>query len=234
MSPDFAYYIRQILVARYAHTILGTFTVCLPTGLLALGIFYLLREPLCFVLPQPHRAALMPLASVRPRISLRSILIAAVSVLLGAWSHTLWDSFTHDGAWSVQHFPILRVPLIHVGSTELPASYILQQLSTFGAGAALALMYFLWLRRQPIAPPPAQGAISDVWRYLIFVLLAVIALSVAAPTAFQMASLFEGYTAFRVFVFRTGIYAAAVFIPLPSLTSIIFYAVHRRRLTERL
>src|SRR6267142_809972 len=65
MSPDFGYYIGQFPVANFAHTALGTLAVCLPMGLLALGLFYLIRRPLCFVLPQPHRAALMPLASRR-------------------------------------------------------------------------------------------------------------------------------------------------------------------------
>jgi hypothetical protein len=69
MSPDFGYYIGKFPVANFAHTGLGTLVVCLPMGLLALGLFYLIRRPLCFVLPQPHRAALMPLASRRPSVS---------------------------------------------------------------------------------------------------------------------------------------------------------------------
>jgi hypothetical protein len=32
MSPDFGYYFRQFPVARFAHTIVGTFTVCLPAS----------------------------------------------------------------------------------------------------------------------------------------------------------------------------------------------------------
>ena len=228
MSPDFAYYVRQFPVARFAHTILGTFAVCLPTGLLALGIFYLLRQPLCFVLPQPHRAALAPLAAARLAVSVRSILVASVSILLGAWSHTVWDSFTHDGAWSVRHLGFLRAPLIHIGETVLPTSYVLQQASTFGGGAVLPLMYFLWLRRQPATPPATDRLSTDGWRYLLLAALVVIAVSVGAPAALRMASLFDGYTAFRVFVFRTGVYSAAVFIPLLALSSFVLYAVHRR------
>jgi hypothetical protein len=228
MSPDFAYYARQFPVARFAHTILGTFTVCLPTGLLALGVFYLLRRPVCFILPQPHRAALAPLAAAPIIISMRNFFIASVSILLGAWSHTIWDSFTHDGAWSVRHLAFLRTPLIQIGETVLPASYALQQTSTLVGGAVLGLMYFLWLRRQPAAPLAASGFSTDGWRYLLFAVLIVVALSIGAPSALRMASHFDGYTAFRVFVFRTGVYSVAVFIPLLALSSFVVYTVHRR------
>lgn len=227
MSPDFGYYIRQFPTARFAHTIPGTFAICLPTALLALGIFYLLRQRLCFILPQPHRAALMPLASVRTQFALRSFLIAIVSVLLGAWSHTIWDSFTHDAGWAVQHVSFLHARLIDVGGEALPVSYVLQQLSTFGGGATLALLYFRWLRRQPIVLPPTCESFSDARRFLLLGMLAVIALAIAAPAALRMASLFQGYTAFRVFVFRTGVYSAAVFLPLLILSSILLYAAFR-------
>lgn len=229
ISPDFAYYVRQFPVAEYAHTISGTLIVCLPSGLLALGLFYLLRQPLCFILPQPHRASLMPLASVRPRLCLQNIRIAMVSVLLGAWTHTIWDSYTHAGAWPVQHMAMLRAPLIHLGSTELPTFYVLQQLSTTVAGVALTIMYFLWLQRQPTATLPTQDSFSDNWRYFLVGSLAVIALAIATPAALRIASLFGGYTAFRVFAFRLGVYAVAVFAPLLALTAIIFYGVHRGR-----
>ena len=228
MSPDFAYYVRQFSIAKFAHTILGTITVCLPTGLLALGIFYLLRQSLCFVLPQPHRDALASLVTTRPAISFRGVLVAATSILIGAWSHTIWDSFTHDGAWSVRHLDFLRAPLFQIGQTTLSTSYILQQTSTFAGGAVLVILYFLWLRRQPAAPPVTDRFSSDGWRYLLLASLAFIALSVGASAALRMASMFEGYTAFRVFVFRAGVYSAAVFMPLLAFSSLVLYAVHRR------
>lgn len=228
MSPDFAYFVRQFPLARFAHTISGTLIFCLPGGLLTLSIFYLLRQPLCFVLPQPHRVALMPLAAARPCIRLRSFLIAAASVLLGAWTHTIWDSFTHDGGWTVQRIAILSAPLMRIGGAQLSTCYVLQQLSSLGAGIGLALTYFFWLRRQPTVPLGTQDSLSDGWRYLLFVLLGVTAVAIAAPPALRMAALFEGYTAFRVFVFRTGVYSVAVFVPLLAISSTILYAVHRK------
>jgi len=127
MSPDFGYYVRQFRLAGFAHTMLGSFAVCLPSGLLAVGLFYLLRQPLCFILPQPHRAAVMPLALRQPAFSLSAFLVTAVCVLLGAWTHSIWDSFTHDGGWAVQHFAVLRVSIVHAGVTALPLSYVLSR-----------------------------------------------------------------------------------------------------------
>jgi hypothetical protein len=228
MSPDFGYYIRQFPVAHFAHTALGTLAVCVPTGLIALAIFYLLRRPLCFVLPQPHRGALTPLVMRQPSISLRSFFAAALSILLGAWTHTVWDSFTHDSGWPVERLAILRAAVIHVGSTSLPVSYVLQQLSTFAGGALLAVLYFRWLRRQRIVGAEESSG-RDGWRYSLIALLAAVSLVIAVPTALHMGSLFEGFMAFRVFVFRTSVYSIAAFVPLLIISSIIFYVAHRKK-----
>ncbi len=227
LSPDFAYYVRQFPVAGFAHTLPGTLIVCLPTGLMALAIFYALRRPLCFILPQPHRAALMPLTVTPPRFNLRNFGIAAVSVLLGAWTHAFWDSFTHRGAWAVERFPVLNAPFARIGVSELPLSYFLQQLSTFGAGAALATLYFLWLRRQRAAATPTRDSLSDRSRYLLIGTLGVIAFALAAPSALGMASQYGGYLAFRVFLFRIGVYATAAFIPLLMVCSVVLYSRSR-------
>jgi hypothetical protein len=228
MSPDFGYYFRQFPLAHFAHTALGTLTVCLPSGLLAVALFYLLRRPLCFVLPQPHRAALTPLALRQPSCSVAGILVIALSVLLGAWTHTVWDSFTHEGGWAVERFAVLRAPAIHVGATTLPVSYLFQQTSTFGAGALLAFLYFRWLREQRTPATDDGASVSDRWRYSLIALLISIALVIAIPAALRTASLFDGYLAFRVFVFRTGVYSVAAFVPLLIISSIVFYVVQRR------
>jgi hypothetical protein len=229
MSPDFGYYVRQFPIAAFAHTIPGTFAICLPTALMALGVFYLVRRPLCFVLPQPHRAALMPRALRRPAFSFPAFLIAVFSVLLGAWTHTIWDSFTHDGGWAVERFAGLRSPLIYIDSATLPVSYCLQQASTFGGGALLAIIYFRWLRRHPNDGASEPDRLSDRARYVVLGVLATIAVAFAVPLALRTGSLFEGYLAFRVFVFRTSVYSIATFIPLVILSSVALYVVYRRK-----
>jgi len=228
MSPDFGYYVHQFPVASFAHSFWGTLIVCVPSGLLALGLFYLLRRPLCFILPRPHRTALMPLARRSWSFSWRGLVVAVLSILLGAWTHAVWDAFTHDGAWFVERFAILRAPIAQVGESQLPLSYILQQTSTFVGGALLAVLYFRWLKRQQPVAGEDDGAVSDRWRYLLIGTVVVLALAVAIPFALGMASRFEGYLAFRVFVFRTGVYSAAAFLPIFVIAAVLFYSVRRK------
>ncbi len=227
MSPDFGYYLQQFSVASLAHTPVGTFTVCLPMGLLALGLFYLLRKPLCFILPQPHRGALLPLAAIRPSFAPARLLGITASVLIGAWTHTAWDSFTHAGTWPVAHIAFLRAPLFHIGQTPFAAAYVLQQVSTVAGGAALVFAYLLWLRRNRTIAPAAPELVSDRQRYGLLVLLSIVALAVAIPGAVSMAARFEGFLAIRVLVFRTAITAAAVFFPLLCLSSCLLLAICR-------
>jgi hypothetical protein len=171
----------------------------------------------------------MPLASRRPSVSVHSVIVAALSILLGAWTHLVWDSFTHPDGWAVRHLAILQTKLIHVGNTSLAVFNFLQQVSTFGAGALLLVLYFRWLRRQR---PTATGdtSLHDVWRYSLIALLAAAALAIAVPAALRLASSFDGYVAVRVFVFRTAVYSVAAFVPSLVLSSIIVYIVDRAKL----
>lgn len=128
----------------------------------------------------------------------------------------------------MQHLPVLRAALFHLGGHEFYFYYVLQQLSTLGAGAALAVLYFRWLKRQPVVPVSELGSFSEVWRYLLLGVILFIALSIATPTALRMAALFEGYTAFRVLVFRMVVNSAEVFFPLLVLSSLIVWVFRRR------
>jgi hypothetical protein len=92
----------------------------------------------------------MPLASRRPSVSVHGGVVAALSILLGAWTHTVWDSFTHPDGWAVTHLAILHATVIHVGTTSLAVFNFLQQVSTFGAGALLIVLLF------PLAATPAD------------------------------------------------------------------------------
>ena len=49
MAPDLAYHIHQVGFATFAHTLPGTLLIAVPTGLLFLLIFYLVRRPVCSI-----------------------------------------------------------------------------------------------------------------------------------------------------------------------------------------
>ena len=230
-TPDIGYYIRQMQLAHFAHTITGTFMICLPVGIVELWLFYYIRRPICFLLPQPHRSLLSPLASPSPGMSIRLFAVATISVLIGAWTHTIWDSFTHDGGWAVQRLSILRLQAIHIGSNGFPVYYLLQQGSTFGAAAVLVFLYFRWVQKQlRVQSNDSIDGSSDRWRYQLFIGIVLASLLTSLPAALRAAAGFGGLTATRVFVFRITVYSLATSALLLVISAVAVYLMRKRRL----
>ena len=226
MTPDFGYYFRRFDIADFSHTFVGSFLACVPIGCLLLTLLLLLRRPICYVLPQPHRDALMPSPTSfawQPAALVRAL----ISVLLGAWTHIIWDSFTHSSGWAVRHISFLHATAVRLGNSDLPVSYFLRQFSTLGGIAILFGTYVRWLRTRNTSNSARSSKSTDRWRYLLLASLGIVAVSIASPPAFQMASQFSGYLAFRVLVFRTAIYSIAAFIPLLILCSVAAFALRR-------
>jgi len=227
MIPDLGYYLFYSNLARSAHSFLGSVLVCLPVGLALWAIFHVLRKPLCFVLPQPHRGALAAFAATPLSLRPHTLIAAGVSVLLGAWTHIAWDSFTHNGTWVVNQLPLLQEPVFRVSTAEFRGYYLLQQLSTLVGTVILVAAYCSWLHgHRSSATNPSTDA-DDRWRYFLLVAVAALALIIAAPPAVQSAARFEGYPAVRVFVFRIAVYTTAAFFPLLTLSSLVLYAARR-------
>ena len=226
LTPDFGFYVGLFSLATHAHTLLGSFLVCLPTGLVLLACFYLVRRPIWHLLPQPHRALLEPLASGPVPVRPGALVRAALSIVIGAWSHIVWDSFTHRFGWVVVEYPVLQEPVIALGSAaHLPLYSVLQHLSTLIGVMVLIAAYF-WLRRNG-SKAVFLFSSEDRWRYASLAGLLLVSAAVAVLLAASVAQAFEGYLAFRVFIFRSAVYGAALFVPLLVLTAIFFYGKHR-------
>lgn len=220
MIPDLGYYILQFNVARFAHSFLGCFLICLPTGLALYGLFHLLRKPLWFVLPQPHRGALAASATAPLALHPRTLIVAALSVLLGTWTHIVWDSFTHN-RWLVKALPFLRESVFRVGSVDFPLYALLQHLSTVVGAVMLIAAYCSWLRLHGGSARTLVPAADDRWRYLLLVAVTTLALAIAVPRAVV------GYPAIHVMVFRMVIDTTVAFSTLLTLSSVLLYATRR-------
>jgi hypothetical protein len=227
MSPDFGYFINQFDAAAYAHSIVGTFLICLPTGLLALGIFYALRKPLCFILPEPHRGVLMPLAMTPITWAPRTFLVAAASILIGAWTHTIWDSFTHSYGWPVHEIEFLHSPQLHIGEREIPGHKLLQHSSTIVGGLGLILLYFLWLRRQTQVPS-AHDKGSDRWRYVLVGAVALASTAIAIASMLGRAQYLDDEITFHYVAYWCAVYFVATFFPLFVIGSLTAYALRSK------
>jgi hypothetical protein len=153
LVPDAAYYLpMREHFKQNSHTLLGTFSSSLPVGILMWLLFYWLAAPVTFLLPAPHRQVIAP-ELTRRVTSLPQALGVVCGILLGAWSHVLWDSFTHDRGWIVRHTPLLQVALF--GNT-VPVYKALQYLSSVFGLCVLLYAYNKWIK--------ASGVRWGIWR----------------------------------------------------------------------
>jgi hypothetical protein len=168
LVPDAAYYLPvPDHFKQNSHTLLGTFSTSLPAGVLVWLVFYWLAAPTVFLLPSPHRDAIEPRLKQR-LASIPQAVGVVFGILIGAWSHVLWDSFTHVRGWIVQQIPLLQRPLFGNG---MPASKALQYFSSvFGLCVLFyaydkslkASGYRVWIWRKP------------GWRLYLWIAVAVI------------------------------------------------------------
>lgn len=98
MTPDFEYFLRLDLYAVHTHTLPGLVYACVPLGLVGLVLWQgVMREPTVAALPAVLRGRFAGVGSSGVPRTTCTWLLAAVSVLIGAATHLLWDSFTHAG-----------------------------------------------------------------------------------------------------------------------------------------
>lgn len=168
MMPDLPYFMPFWLASRAmpkadTHTFVGSFTRDLPLGFVVLCAVLLLRYPLTALLPD--RAKWICLDAAK-RFTARPLnwLLAIPSILIGAWTHILWDSFTHDGGWVVQRVDALRAWVTVFGYTG-QVCHILQYVSSVFGLVVLAYWYYLATKEAP--PDYSPRALSRTRRLLL-------------------------------------------------------------------
>lgn len=149
MAPDTPYYLPvSHRVAFYTHSLTGSYAIDLPLGIVLLACALLLREPLTALLPA--RARWLCLSALEPfRHRAREWLLAPLAVLIGVWTHLLWDSFTHGDGWIVRQVPALQ-HIVTIGAYSGEVCHVLQYLSS-AVGLAIVLWWFARLRASPEA-----------------------------------------------------------------------------------
>jgi len=210
MTPDLPYYVPARLAhfGPETHSLTGAFTTCLVLGYTALGCVYLLRRPLTALLSA--RARWLYLTALAP-FSGRPLewALAAVSILLGVWTHLLWDSFTHNDGWIVRRVAFLSAP-VSFGWYSGTVCHVLQYLSSGVGLAAMALWY--WRLPVPAAAPVCPGAPrSSVGPVLMLVAVAAILIGgVQATQAFDHTPVI--YRTLYVFLTRSLAWFAVLYL----------------------
>lgn len=132
MTPDFEYLMQLAPRGRIAHSPLGLLVFCLPVGVAVWAVYrHVVRPALLTLFPNGLKAGLTARHGSLPSV--------VAAVLIGAASHSLWDSFTHFHGWGVRQVPALLTMVHVVGRVYLPLYRILQHTSTLVGAIALVV-----------------------------------------------------------------------------------------------
>lgn len=135
-------------------------------GLLLLGIWdAVLRDPVVDLIP-----GLRQRLPERSRIDRQAWLLAPVAVAVGAATHLLWDSATHDWGFVVEEVALLRD---EYGPFRLYGW--LQHTSTVLGIAVVAAYGVARMRRLPAVPRPSVVPRTGLWHLPVPVTVLVVA-----------------------------------------------------------
>jgi hypothetical protein len=222
IAPDFGYYVGRFELAAIAHTTLGLLILCLPTGLFLFVMVRVLHRPVANLLPEPHRSALLSISQVPRLKSLRILLTVAVSIIIGAMTHNVWDSFTHPAGYIVTKWPLLRESVWVLGNRNVRVHELLQHLSTLVGLLVVVVAYVKWLRRVD-ARRSDVNSLGDGWRYALLFALAAAAMILGALVSYEISTV-SGKANIALLIVRFVICATTIFVvALCSLSLLLSY-----------
>jgi hypothetical protein len=171
MVPDLPYYLPGALSHRVTpetHSFEGSLTTDLLFGYVALVTVFVLRAPLTALLPA--RARWLCLNALVPFHRRREWAIAPLAIVVGVWTHLLWDSFTHADGWMVHRIEALSEP-VTIGPYTAQLCHVLQYVSSAFGLLVMALWYARLRTPRPNAAAP-RAARSPVGPVLMLVVVA--------------------------------------------------------------
>ena len=184
VAPDLPYYIpmRFYRLMWETHTLTGVFWLDLPIGMAVLLFGFVFRRPLTALLSPRARA--LCLQSVQHfRDQPLHWVWAPFAIIVGAWTHLLWDSVTHDNGWVVKRVSALSAPITLGGWYTGSVCHVMQYVSSIAG----LLILWIWFRRLPTPPveAPGPGTLSSSVRTAILVFVCAAAAAVGGYRAVQ-------------------------------------------------
>jgi hypothetical protein len=157
--------------SNYSHTIGGLFWFDLPLGLLLAFIFHhIVRDSLFDNLPTSLQSRFSAFKRFHWNTYVkRSWLVVLLSLLIGAASHILWDSFTHDRGYFVQNIAALQNQVQFLG-LQIPILKILQHSSTLLGALVIGFAIY----QLPTKQPEKTTISLSYWGILVGLTLAII------------------------------------------------------------
>jgi hypothetical protein len=182
VMADLPLFMPLPLNRNVTHSFLAVLWFCVPAGVLAYLLYdYVLDQPLRALMPEGLARRLPRTGrAARPPVWSPSVL---VSILVGAATHSAWDSFTHGGAAGLgEWLPALETRLFAVSGYTVYVFSVLQHTSTVVGMVVLSAWIWRWYGRAAEGDA-AAGALSPRARRMLLIaiaLAAVIAAGVAA------------------------------------------------------
>ena len=146
MSPDFEYFFRMSVMGIHGHTKAGLFYFDIPVTIAMALIFHIVvKRNLIGNLPIFFQRRFQDCLSFDFMAYLKKHWrIFLISALIGAASHILWDSFTHNNRFFVRLFSdVYDNTYVLFRGANYPLFYVLQQTSTVVGMSAVGLYIVL-------------------------------------------------------------------------------------------
>lgn len=161
IAPDLHYFVGVDHHFHATHTVAGAFYICLPSALAVLWLVQrVLKLPLISLAPNSLQPRLVRFAEPFRFGPAKRFGWILVSLLLGIFSHLLWDSFTHGAGYMAQHIALLRtVPFAQYGIYR-PLYNLLQHLSSLLGVGILSTAYYRWSEKAQAQPVPEKLKLS--------------------------------------------------------------------------
>jgi hypothetical protein len=140
LVPDAGYLFDDAGLGGLSHQFLGSIAFGFPVGVLLLALLYGFRSWIVGILPPSQQRIFFPLC----RRPVGPLWIAAISLVIGIWTHVFWDSFTHIDGWIVQQVPILQTPVLQFAGRTARLCHVLWYLSSFAGAGWLFLAFEKW------------------------------------------------------------------------------------------
>jgi hypothetical protein len=121
-------------------------------GLAAFVLFRICRGPAIAFAPEQARRKLAPYVAHDLSMGVRGWASVVISLVLGVWTHVLWDSFTHAHGLGTVWFPQLMTEWLSVWGRPWRGHKVLQL-----GSAAIGLPILAWLIARWYARLPAAG-----------------------------------------------------------------------------
>ncbi|MCC9657620.1 DUF4184 family protein [Rhodopirellula halodulae] len=165
MIPDAGVFFPMLFSYESLHSVRGLFVDCVPMGVAAYFVFHLLiKQPAVELLPEPLRSRVRAIADRPVSLEWQSILLVAVCVLVGASTHVLWDSFTHQHRWGSRiAMPILSSVAFEVSGRPVRWFAVAQHLSSLFLLPPMGLVVVRWLWKQPASQEESKRTRIPDW-----------------------------------------------------------------------